>query len=195
MRGETPQRPLPLGCKRPACRYLNPVITAPAAPTHTPAPIAVFDPGWLFLLAGLALLGATVLIPAADELSEVRLQRDRALVLEAHRVARISRYDDYLAALNREEPSLIMALAESQLNQIPQGRQPIIEQPQPLVGAPSGSASASVFAGLEPAPPTLPERVKTGSLLERWTTNDDTRPWLIAGGALCLLIGLLPKQR
>jgi hypothetical protein len=51
-----------------------------------------------------------VLTPAADELSEVRLQRDRALVLEAHRVARISRYDDYLAALNREEPSLIMAL-------------------------------------------------------------------------------------
>ena len=88
-----------------------------------------------------------------------------------------------------------MALAESQLNQIPQGRQPIIEQPQPLVGVPGGAVSASVFAGLEPAPPRLPEMVKAGSLLERWTTSDLTRPWLIAGGALCLLIGLLPRSQ
>ena len=164
-----------------------------AAPTH-PAPIALFDPGWLFLLAGLALLAATVLIPAADELAEVRLQRDRALMLEAHRVTRIDRYGEYLGALDREEPSLVVALAESQLNQIPQGRQPIIEQPQPLVGVPGAGASASVFAGLEPPPPTLPERVRIDSRLERWTTNDTTRPWLIAGGALCLLIGLLPRQ-
>jgi hypothetical protein len=160
---------------------------------HT-APIALFDPGWLFLMAGLGLLGATVLIPAADELAEVRLQRDRALVLESHRVARLNRYDDYLGALEREEPSLVMALAESQLNQIPQGRQPIIEQPQPLVGAPGAGVSASVFASLEPPPLRLPERVKTDSMLERWTTSDITRPWLIAAGALCLLIGLLPRQ-
>jgi hypothetical protein len=159
----------------------------------SPPPIALFDPGWLFLISGIAILAATVLIPAMDDLSEARLQRDRALTLERHRVERIARYQEYLSALEREEPSLVMALAESQLNQIPRGRQLIIEQPTPLVGA--AAPSASVFADLEPPPPTLPDRVRVGSILERWTTSDAMRPWLIAGGALCLLIGLLPRSQ
>ena len=155
------------------------------------APIALFDPGWLFLLAGIGIIAATVLIPAADELGQVRLQRDRALAVERHRADRIARYSDYLQALDREEPSLIMALAQSQLNQIPQGRSLILEQPQPMVGP---VASASVFGDLEPTPPILPEAVKVNSTLERLTTSDSTRPLLLAGGALCLLIGLMPRS-
>lgn len=157
-----------------------------------PPPIALFDPGWLFLLVGVAVLGATVLIPAADELAEVRLQRDRALALEKHRADRIARYSGYLTSLEAEEPSLIKALAQSQLNQIPQGRSLIIEQPAPLVGG--AIQSASVFTDLEPPPPKLPERVRVGSLLQRLATGDLSRPWLIAGGALCLLVGLLPRS-
>jgi len=169
------------------------VTNAVAAPKPDPAPIAVFDPGWLFLLAGIGVLVATVLIPAADELAEVRVQRDRALTLERHRAERITRYQTYLAALEEQEPSLVNALAQSQLNQIPQGRTLILEQPTPLYAAGAGP-SASVFADLEPPPPKLPERAHIGSILERWAGSDLTRPWLIAGGALCLLIGLLPRS-
>lgn len=155
------------------------------------APIAMLDPGWLCLIAGIALLAATVLIPAMDELAEVRLQRDRALALERHRVERLVRYEEYLAALEREEPSLVMALAASQLNQIPQDRTLILETPRTV----SPPASASVFAGLEPPPITLPERRPVDSILHRWTTSDRSRTWLFAAGAVCLLMGLLPRAR
>lgn len=179
-----------LGQKRPFCRY-SPLVNPAAA--RPPSPIALFDPGWLFLVAGIGILAATVLIPAGDELSAVRLQRDRALTVERHRADRIARYTEYLDALNREEPSLVMALAQSQLNQIPQGRSLIIEQPQPLIGG-SAPASASVFGDLEPPPPKLPEAIPVNSILERLAGSDAYRPLLIAGGALCLLLGLLPRS-
>lgn len=161
-----------------------------SAPTARP-PIALFDPGWLYLLAGIVLLAATVLIPAMDDLAEVRLQRDRALALEQHRTDRLKRYQDYLGALEREEPSLVMALAASQLNEIPQDRSLILETPEST----PPPASASVFSGLEPPPLKLPEREPVNSILERWTSSDPSRTWLVAAGAVCLLMGLLPRSK
>lgn len=155
------------------------------------APIAALDPGWLFVLAGLLLTGAVVLIPASNELAEVRVQRDRALALEDHKEARRKSYQDYLDALKREEPALVIALAASQLNQIPKGRSPILDSTQ-MVTLGGASGDASVFGALEPAPPRLPERQKVDSLLERWTGSDTLRPILIAGAALSLFVGLLP---
>lgn len=149
----------------------------------------MLDAGWLFLFAGLGVLGATVLIPAADDLSSAEHLRDRAGLIEKHRQDRLDRYGSYLGALNREDPSLVLALAQSQLNQIPADRQPILATPV------SGRASASVFPALEPPPMKFPERRPVDSLLQRWTTGDDTRLWLIAGGAACVLIGLLPRAR
>jgi hypothetical protein len=166
-------------------RY-NRVVNRAHDPHNRPT---LLDPGWLFLLAGLAVLGATVLIPAEDDLAKARWQRDRALAIEAHRAARISRYEEYLAALDNRDPSLVLSLAESQLNQIPADR-------APLPGyVPSGTADASVFPSLEPPPFELPERRRIGSILERWTTDNGSRLWLIAAGAACLLIGLLPQSR
>ncbi len=152
-------------------------------------PIAYLDPGWLYLLAGMALLAATILIPAMDDLEDVQIERDRLMAVERHRGERIGKYRDYLDALDREEPSLVMALAASQLNLIPQGRTIALQTPD-LLTAPQ---RASIFPTLEPAPLVLPERRATGSLLERLTGSDLTRPWLIAGGALCLMMGLLPR--
>jgi len=156
------------------------------------APIALLDPGWLFLLAGIALIGATVLIPAAGDLDEVRLQRDRALAVEDHKSLRLKSYEGYLGALEREEPALVMALAASQLNQIPQGRSLILDTPHLQS---FGSGDASVFGALEPAATRLPERQNVQSVLARWTDSDTLRPWLIMAGALCVFIGLLPQAR
>jgi hypothetical protein len=153
------------------------------------APIAMVDPGWLFLLAGVMLLAATVIIPAMGELEDVRVERDRMMAVEHSRGERISRYRNYLDSLEREEPSLVMALAAGQLNLIPQGRTIALQTPD-LLQAPQ---RAAVFPGLEPAPVSLPERRTKLSILERLTGNDFTRPWLIAGGAVCLLLGLLPR--
>lgn len=147
----------------------------------------MFDPGWLFLASGLALLAATVLVPAAADLSKATWQRDRALAVEAHRLTRLARYEEYLAGLDTEDPSLVTALAESQLNQIPQGRA------ASLAGA--GPTDLSVFPSLEPPALRLREYQGTTSVLQQWTTEPGKRLWLVMGGAICVLIGLLPASR
>jgi hypothetical protein len=158
------------------------------------APVEMIDPGWLFLLAGLAIVACSVLIPAIDELGDVRFQRDRAMKLEAHRVVRLENHERYLAALEREEPALVTSLAATQLNQIPAGRGLVLE-PATIFSDPAGSIAASPLAGLEPPALVLPEREKTDSYLQRLTTSNTTRPWVMAGGILCVLIGLLPASR
>lgn len=148
---------------------------------------AFLDPGWLFLAAGLALLGAVLIIPAQDDLREAEFLRDRAVAIEAHRQARLDRYQEYIDALDRQEPSLVVALAASQLNEIPVDRSPLLEDTDVAV------SSASVFPALEPPPLVLPERSKVDSILQRWSTDDRSRLWLIAGGAFCVLLGLITR--
>jgi hypothetical protein len=149
-------------------------------------PLVRLDPGWLFLLAGLAVLAATVLIPAYDDLAQARWQRDRALAIEQHRVQRLERYGAYLDALDRRDESVVLSLAAEQLNKVPVGRQPLLPPADP------GTRSASVFPMLEPEPLRLPTVQAQDSTLARLATGDRTRLWLIAGGALCVLLGVLP---
>lgn len=134
-------------------------------------------------------IGATVLIPAADDLAQARFLRDRARLVQAHRDDRLKRYEDYIGAIDRHEPPLVLSLAASQLNQIPADRSPFLMTGGTMVG------NASVYPALEPAPITLPERQRIDSTLERWTTDPSKRLWLIAGGAMCVMVGLLPKAR
>lgn len=152
------------------------------------SPLSI-DPGWLFLLAGLAVLGATLLIPAADELDQARWLRDRALTIESHRKSRITRYNEYVQALDSREPDLVLTLAASQLNQIPVDRGVIPGMYD------TRTASISVFPALEPEPLHLGERKKVESRLARLATGEKSRLWMIAGGSLCVLVGLLPATR
>lgn len=152
---------------------------------------------WLFLAAGVALLASVVLIPAYDDMDEVRWQRERARAFEAHRQLRLDRYGQYLAALDREEPALMAQLAAEHLNLIPVDKQALDAA---AAQADAGTHARTVFDVLEPPPlasaagaaPGLGDRPRTGSMLERWTLDERVRPWLIAFGGLCLLIGLLP---
>lgn len=144
------------------------------------------DPGWLYLIAGLALIGATVLVGAADNLQDVQWQRNRALALEAHRLERLRRYDAYLDALDRHDPDLVLALTASELNELPVDRAPL-QLPT--------SVHPTVFSTLEPPPIQLPVRVVNRSMLHRLATSQRWRPWMLAAGAVCLLIALLPPAR
>lgn len=156
---------------------------------HAPAPSPLIDPGWLFMVAGLGVLSATVLIPAKDDLDQARWLRDRGLLIERERTDRLALYREYTDAVKSESPSLVMSLAASQLHQIPADRKPIPGM------TPAADAPASVFPALEPEPPVLTDRRKPDSTLFRWTTNERTRMWLIAGGSLMVLVGLLPPGR
>lgn len=145
------------------------------------------DPGWLFLLPGLVIVAATVLIPAIDDLDQARLARARALAAENYAAQRLRAHADYLAALERGDRDLALSLVAQQLNLAPVDREIL-----PLGLEPMAQRSASPFPELEPAAPPTLVRIAPDSMLQRWTTDDRTRLWLLAGGSLCTLIGLLP---
>ena len=96
------------------------------------------------------LLGATVLVPAADSLGDIRWRRDQALTLEAHQLERIGRYEAYLAALGRNDPQLTLALASAQLGLAPPDRAALV--------MPGQLADPMLFERLEPKPPAQPAR-------------------------------------
>jgi hypothetical protein len=141
----------------------------------------------------MGVLAAVVLIPATESLQKARWQRDRAIAVERHRQERITRYEEYLAALDEQNPSLVLSLAESQLNEIPADRTVM----HSATGGPLGSRSQdlSVFPGLEPPPIQLPEFHPVESTLSHLVTSPKTRGWMILGGAVCVLVGLLPASR
>jgi len=147
---------------------------------------ARLDPGWLFLVAGLTIIGATVLIPAQDDLAEARLQRDRALAFEVRSAQRLEKYSDYLDALSQRNETLVTSLVATQLNLSPAGKRVL-----PLDGE-TAVFDASIFRHLEPPPTPMPELKLADTALRRLATDRRSRLWLIAGGAMCLLIGLMP---
>jgi hypothetical protein len=161
-------------------------------PKRLPRPLFRIDTGWLFLTAGCAIIAATVLIPAKLDLDQALWQRDRAIAIEGHRLERLARYGAYLDALRREDQSLVLSLAALKLNMSPVDRVPL----GPFIDP--ATTSASVFPGLEPPPleiaaaPIPPARNPRASTLERWTTDETVRLWLIGAGVLCALVGLLP---
>lgn len=150
--------------------------------------LAGFDPGWLFLIAGTALISATLLIAAADDLAEANHQRDRALAAEAVHQERLERHAAFLDAVDRGDESVVRTLAATQLRMTAAGREPL------ALAGPS-RVDASVFPGLEPPPVRQPQvRRRPESLLGRWATGERSRLWLLAAGACMVFIGLLPRS-
>lgn len=168
----------------------GPSASEPSGPGATRAvPLILFDPGYLFLAAGIVLIAAAVLIPARRDLRQAEWNRDRARAVEAKAKDRLARYAEYLDALARENRTLVVSLAATQLNLAPADRRVMIDASQ------AGLPAADVFAALEPGRASIPPPLSTGSMLERWSASRRSRPWLLAGGALLVLIGLLPPAR
>lgn len=149
-------------------------------------PLARFDPGWLFLIPGAVILAATVLIPAQDDLAVAAWRHEQAEAALEHRRDRLRNYTEYLDALDRGDEAVLLDLAARQLNLAPAGRKPM------LMPAAATSLSASVFPQLEPPPPQRPRLDLPQTILRRLTTDNRTRLWLAAAGALCILFGVLP---
>jgi len=147
------------------------------------------DAGWLFVIAGLAVIGAAVLIPAFDDLDEARWQRDRAVMIEKHRTQRLERYAEYIAAVDRRDENVVRALVAEQLNKVPQGWTTL----EP-VSDPAGK-DASVFPALEPDPLQIDPRTPVDSALSRMARDDRARLLMVIGGAVAVLIGVLPSGK
>lgn len=157
--------------------------------TGSGRPLFRLDPGWLFLLPGAALIAATLLIPAWEDVREARHERNRILLEERFRAQRLEHYAEYLDAAKRQEPGLILALTAAQLNELPGHLTPIVTEVD------GKALAATPFADLEPTPPIPAEYRPADSTLARWTMNDRIRPWLFVAGAAMVLTGVLPAAR
>lgn len=162
----------------------------PPEPPRPPSRGPILDPGWLFLISGLVLIAATVLIPAQRERDQARLYLQRATAATEHRQARLARYHQFAQAARNADPALVSSLAAMQLNLAPEGTELLLSSGE------IPSRSASVFASLEPPPLVLPEADgRPVSRLERWTTDPTARLWLLGAAAMLVLLGLLPPAR
>ncbi len=134
------------------------------------------------------MLAACLLLPAQDRRDQVRWQRDRARMMLAHEQERLDRARALQEAIERRDPIVLRALAAAELNLVP------VPDPDtsPPVVLTSSRPRADVLASLEPPLPRLPERRAPRSMLLDLVRDPETRIWVLAGSALCVLIGLLP---
>ncbi len=149
----------------------------------------MFDPGWLFVLAGGAVFVATALIPAFDDAHIAERQVEQGRGWADHQTKRVERYSDYLDALDRKDPTLIASLAATHLHLRPAGKQAILfEDPEEAARKP-----INVFEGVEPEPPRTPAAYKPpNSVLGSLARGERSRLVLFAGASLCIFWGLLP---
>ncbi len=167
-------------------KYLREVV-----PTHwqIPArrdqwhPERRLDPGWLFLLAGLALCGSLVIVPAQSELNGLRRQLHGLRQDETVARTRVEAYGQFLDDVNRQDPLLIRRLAAAQLNVIPEGETPVLRA-TPQSAAVTDWIDATVPRARRPQP------VGRTSVLER-LANGRPRLWLLGAGALAVFVGVI----
>jgi hypothetical protein len=146
-------------------------------------PLFRIDPGWPFVLAGLALLIAGVLIPAQRELHELRGQQKLVEADEIRLYARLEAYDRFLNDLRASDPDLVRRLAIAQLNMVPKGEQSLLLTPglNQTVAQWIDESVPPVAIEPEPYPDTLLGRLALGP----------KRLWLLAAAAFLLFVGLL----
>jgi hypothetical protein len=158
------------------------------APGKAPAnPLFRFDPGWLFLAAGVALLAASVMIPALNELHEAQWRRDQAAALAAWRGERLENYEAFLSALERRDETLVRSLVLRNMGLLRPHERVL------MLDAGPGAEEASPFLGLDPPFEPVPPPGEPDSRLQRLASSSATAPWLIAAGGMFVLIGLLPS--
>jgi hypothetical protein len=163
-------------------------VTAPASrhdaePSSAAAPLFRFDPGWMFVLAGLAVCVAGVLLPAQADLHALRQQLGELKSEEARWYSRLKAHGDFLDQIDRGDADLVRRLAASQLNVIPSNETPVLL-------APAGSPPLTQWIDNTVKPERTPVSTLPISSLSRLANGPD-RLWLFAGGIMCVFIGLL----
>lgn len=141
------------------------------------------DPGWPWVAAGLLFIAAAVVVPAQRLLEQDRAELRRLQGVEARIYRLLEAHDRFLSDLREGEESLLLRLAASNLNRMPQDRAALVisdsidRHPIEWIDA----AVPAADAGSPPRPASLLERVLAGK----------GRLWVTAVGVLCLFTGLL----
>jgi hypothetical protein len=143
----------------------------------------MLDPGWLFLIAGLAMCAAGILIPAQNDLRALKGQLDALHAEEALVTARLRAHANFLDDLEQADPTLVRRLAAAQLNVVPAGDRPIL-----LARTPSASVIDWIDQTVATEPPPT-----AGAGLSRLSrlAEGPYRLWALGGSVFCIFIGLL----
>ena len=143
----------------------------------------LFDPGWMFVIAGLVLVASAALVPATYDLWVMRTQLRHLDAQERENFNRLEAYSKFVHDLDAAEPQLVRRLAASQLNLVPRGERPLIvarsarETPIEWVDA----TIAPVRATVVPFPDSLLSRLTLGR----------KALWIAGAGVMCIFLGLL----
>lgn len=141
------------------------------------------DAGWLFLVAGLALVLAAAIIPSERQLHELRTQLDELKHAERTNFAIMGAYARFVDDLDDRDPSLLRRLAASQLNVIPRDETPLL-----MASTVNASVPEWIEATVEVEPFKAPPPADT--VLARWTEGRG-RLWAIGAGGMLVFMGLL----
>ncbi len=154
-------------------------------------------PGYLFLLGGLALAAAVLLLPTYLGLREIEFRRavmaEQAAALEAQREG----YQAFLDAVEADDPTVLERLAYTQLRLKPRGRDVIQTTGEIGQTLTVLDEAGSVEAWLNRPPPEVGRDIAplppARGRLVRLATGPLRYPALLAAG-LCIVAGLMPKS-
>ncbi|MCE9592259.1 MAG: hypothetical protein K8S99_17270 [Planctomycetes bacterium] len=151
-------------------------------------------PGWIFLSAGLALVGMAVLVPAWADVREmdwqVHVMRLQAEALQEQ----AGSYREFHAALMADDPVLLERLAYYHLRLKPAGSQQVLlssHSPNRNTVEPHIPTVEELLHRPVPTPGVnMPSYKALDTRLIRLTRNGVTRTAMIAAGFFCLLAGI-----
>ena len=150
---------------------------------HRRAPLFRFDPGWLWIAAGLVIVFVATVVPAQRALEEDRADLRRLQSAERRVYRLLEAHDRFLADLRDGNESLLRRLAAANLNRMPVGDEAILLADS-IDQHPIAWIEASVPVETEP-PPAVGR-----SLLELLVSGQGGL-WMTGAGILCLFVGLM----
>jgi len=147
-------------------------------------PLFAIDPGWFFVLSGLVICAACVLLPSREPIRELMQQRNRLAAERNYIVARLEAHARFMDRLDADDETLVRRLAASQLNVVPVSERPV------LVNIASPAAVTDwIDASVAPPDTALPSLPRQSRLAAAATGPN--RLLFLASGALCLFVGLI----
>ena len=147
------------------------------------SPLFRFDPGWLWIAAGLVIVFVATVIPAQRALEEDRADLRRLQTAERRVYRLLEAHDRFLADLRDGNESLLRRLAAANLNRMPEGDKAVML---------ADSIDRHPIAWIEAAVPVEPEPSPAGgrSLLDLLVSGQGGL-WMTGAGILCLFVGLM----
>ena len=142
-----------------------------------------FDPGWPFVIAGLALIVSAVLIPAQRELHDLEQKLAVHHAHEERAKAEILAYEQFNAEIEQGDERLLERLVRAQLNRMPKDERPLLLMSSANDTVPMWIESSVAVQIPEPTPypDTLLSRIATGP----------RRLWVLATGAFLVFVGVM----